>query len=259
MAFTIPTFDELLNGILTDYVNQFPGVDISKGSLVYVKSAAHASALWGLYQHQRWIADQIFPDTSDPANLEHHAWVRGITRTSGESDAALLARLLDYIRRPPAGGNRYDYVKWALEVDKVQSAVCIPTGQGPGTVDVVIVMNPVLAGYSIPTTADLAAVYDHIVDLHPAASLLTRILAPEIISQNITIILNAAGVNPAVVTQDVTNYVNQLAIGQSLSKAQLISLVSSKMVYRPVWREFRHTGGFICPSYWGNTNTVGNK
>jgi hypothetical protein len=39
----------------------------------------------------------------------------------------------------------------------------------------------------------------------------------------------------------------------------VFTAVSSKMVYRPVWREFRHTSGFSCSSYWGNTNTVGNK
>jgi len=224
MPFTVPSYDELLNGILTDYINQFPGIDTSKGSMVLIKSAAIASSMWGLYQHQRWIADQLFPDTADTENLEHHAWVRGVTRRNGETDADLLARLLEYIRRPPAGGNRYDYVKWALEVTNVKSAICIPTGQGPGTVDVVIMMDPVATGSEIPTEAHLAAVYAHIIDLHPAASLATRILAPEIITQDITITIAAAGVNPVIVAQDVTAYVNQLALGQSLFVSHLISL-----------------------------------
>lgn len=224
MPFAVPSYDELLNSILTDYANQFPGADTSKGSMIYVKSAAHASALWGLYQYQSWIAAQIFPDTSEPANLEHHAWVRGLTKKSGETDAELLARLLDFIRRPPAGGNRYDYVKWALEVEGVQSAICIPTGQGPGTVDVVIMANPLTTGSEIPNADLLAAVYAHVVDLQPAASLMTRILPPDIITQDITIEVEAEGVNPVVVAQDVTAYVNQLALGQSLSVAQLISL-----------------------------------
>ncbi len=34
--------------------------------------------------------------------------------TDAETDAALLDRLLDVIRRPPAGGNKYDYRRWAL-------------------------------------------------------------------------------------------------------------------------------------------------
>lgn len=224
MPFTIPRYDELLNAELTDWANQFPGADISKGSLIYVKSAAHASALWGLYQYQRWIADQIFPDTADGANLEHHAWVRGLTRKVGETDAALLSRLLDWIRRPPSGGNRYDYVKWALEVEGVQSALCIPTGQGPGTVDVVIVMDPLTTGSELPTAEHLAGVYAHIIDLHPAASLLTRILAPEIIVQNVTITINSGDLDPIAITQAVTDYLDNLELGQSLYISQLISL-----------------------------------
>ncbi|TWJ11168.1 baseplate J/gp47 family protein [Geobacter argillaceus] len=156
MPFTVPTYDELLNAILTDYINQFPGADSSKGSLIYVKSAAIASAFWGLYQHQRWIADQIFPDTAATENLEHHAWIRGITRKSGESDSALVARLLDYIRRPPAGGNKYDYVKWAMAITNVKAAYCIPSGQGVGSVDVVIVADAVATGSEIPSSHAMA-------------------------------------------------------------------------------------------------------
>ncbi|WP_337050187.1 baseplate J/gp47 family protein, partial [Serratia fonticola] len=36
--------------------------------------------------------------------------------TDDESDKSLLARLLELIRRPPAGGNKYDYHRWAMDV-----------------------------------------------------------------------------------------------------------------------------------------------
>ncbi|MRR56970.1 MAG: hypothetical protein EG824_01975 [Deltaproteobacteria bacterium] len=220
MSFPLPAFDELLNALLTDYANQFPEADLSQGSLTFIKSACYSSALWSLYQYQQWISRQILPDTADSEYMERHAFVRGLERRAGETDAALLARLLDYIRRPPAGGNKYDCVKWALEVDGVQSAICIPTGQGPGTVDVVILA----AGAAQPSQALLAAVYAHIVDLHPAASLLTRVLAPEIVVQDITMTVNAEGVNPAAVAVEITAFMNSLALGQSLYIAQLISL-----------------------------------
>ena len=55
-----------------------------------------------------------------------------------EDDAALLARLLELIRRPPAGGNRHDYRRWALEVPGVSAAYVYPLRRGLGTVDVVI-------------------------------------------------------------------------------------------------------------------------
>jgi uncharacterized phage protein gp47/JayE len=135
------SFDELLNEILTDWRNQFPGADTSQGSLIFIRSACLASALWGLYKYQAWIAGQIFPDTAETELLEHHAWVRGLTRSAGETDAALLARLLNHIRKPPAGGNKNDYEQWALSIDHVAKAWCFPLAQGLGTVDVVILAS----------------------------------------------------------------------------------------------------------------------
>ncbi len=145
-------FDDLFNAILIDWQNQFPEADLSQGSLIYIKSACLASALWGLYKYQDWISKQIFPDTAETANLEHHAWVRGLTRTSGETDAELRTRLLEYIRRPPAGGNKYDYQKWALEIDNVEHAWCIPLAQGLGTADVIITADESVTGSEIPSS-----------------------------------------------------------------------------------------------------------
>ena len=146
-------FDTLFQAILIDWQNQDPDADISEGSLIYMKSACLASALWGLYKYQEWISRQIFPDTADTVNLEHHAWVRGVSRTTGETDAAYLARLLDYIRRPPAGGNKYDYEKWAKEISGVTKAYCVPIGQGLGTVDVIILADPVTTDDEIPSSS----------------------------------------------------------------------------------------------------------
>ena len=138
--------------MLADWKNQYPEADLSKGSLIYLKSACLASALWGLYKYQDWIAKQIFPDTADAANLEHHAWIYGLTRVSGESDAELLERVLDDIRHPAAGGNQYDYVKWAKSIDNVAKAFCIPLGQGLGTVDVMILADKDVTGSEIPSS-----------------------------------------------------------------------------------------------------------
>lgn len=146
-------FDTLFQDILIDWQNQHPDADISEGSIIFMKSACLASAAWGLYKYQEWISLQIFPDTADTAYLEHHAWVRGITRTAGETDAAYLARLLDYIRRPPAGGNKFDYVKWAKEISGVTKAYCVPIGQGLGTVDVIILANVTTTGSEIPSSS----------------------------------------------------------------------------------------------------------
>lgn len=145
-------FDELLNGILTDYRNQNPDVDTSQGSLIFLKAACLSSALWGLYKYQDWVARQIFPDTAETAALEHHAWVRGLSRTVGETDSEFLDRLLTYIRRPPAGGNKYDYIKWAKELDYVAEAWCFPLAQGLGTVDVVIMADEDTTSSELPSS-----------------------------------------------------------------------------------------------------------
>ncbi len=147
-------FDTLFAAILTDWQNQCPDADLSAGSLIRLKSACLASSLWGLYKYQEWIARQIFPDTADLGYMEHHCLTYGISRTAGESDAALLARLLERIRRPPAGGNKYDYINWALEVDNVIKAWCIPIPSSVvGTVDVIIMANIDTTGNEIPSSS----------------------------------------------------------------------------------------------------------
>lgn len=58
-----------------------------------------------------------------------------------ESLASLLAKVLDNLRQPPAGGNRFDYPRWALEVAGVTAAYVYPTRRGIGSVDVAILSN----------------------------------------------------------------------------------------------------------------------
>lgn len=149
-------FSDLFDAILLDYKNQFEDAASTKGSLVWIKSACLASALWGIYKYQDYIAAQIFPDTADTSNLEHHASVHNITRKTDEIDANLLERLLAHIQDPPAGGKASDYETWALTFDNVDAAYCIPNGQGVGTVDVVIVADANLTGSEVPSSHSCA-------------------------------------------------------------------------------------------------------
>jgi len=145
-------FEALLAAILTDYRNQYPDTDLSEGSLIYIKSACLASALWGLYKYQDWIARQIFPDTADTAQLEHHAWLYEITRKTAETDSDLLTRVLEYMRNPPAGGNKLDYERWAETINGVDQAFCIPLGQGLCSVDVIVIASQDYTGSEIPSS-----------------------------------------------------------------------------------------------------------
>jgi uncharacterized phage protein gp47/JayE len=217
------SFDELLNSILTDYKNQFPEADISQGSLIFIKSSCLASALWGLYQYQGYISRQIFPDTADTENLEHHAWVRGVARKVNEGNPDLLARLLEYIRRPPAGGNQYDYVKWALEIQDVKSAYCVPLGQGLGSVDVIIIADATRTGSEIPTQTLLNTVKAYIDDLRPVTAKYCRVLAPTFVTQDVTITGSGTGWDKNTTASDITTYLSTFVPNQTLYRSQLVN------------------------------------
>lgn len=149
MPYLIPTFDELLNDILTDYRNQAGSVSAETA----IRAACQASAMWGAYKYQEYIAKQPFPDTADTENLNHHGAVQDIPRNAGEEDADYLARILDDIQNPSAGGNLYDYRKWAEAINGVARAYVLPLAQGDGTVDVVVVADLDITGSELPSAS----------------------------------------------------------------------------------------------------------
>lgn len=80
MPYTIPTFEGIRTAILRDVKNLLPDADTGPDSDAFIRASSTASAVYGLYQHQLWMARQILPDTADTAYLESHAALRGITR-----------------------------------------------------------------------------------------------------------------------------------------------------------------------------------
>jgi len=69
--------------------------------------------------------------------------VSNLEPTSGgldrEDDASFLQRYLKKVQSPSAGGNKADYVNWALEVPGVGGVSVIPVEDGPGTVNIYII------------------------------------------------------------------------------------------------------------------------
>lgn len=61
-----------------------------------------------------------------------------------ETVGKLLARVLQHLRQPPAGGNLLDHERWALEVPGVTQAWGYPKRRGSGTMDVAILSNGAL-------------------------------------------------------------------------------------------------------------------
>lgn len=99
--------------------------------------------------------------------------------TDDETDPELLARLLDVIRRPPAGGNRWDYRRWAMNVDGVSAAYVYPLRRGLGTCDVVIT-----ASGGLPSAATIANVQAAIDGQRCVTAKNSLVIAPTIVPIN---------------------------------------------------------------------------
>ncbi len=220
MAFT-DTYDQILNRILTDYQNQDPAADISQGSLLFLRAAALASALWGLNRDGSYVDSQRFGDTCDEETLDHYIALR-LPVVVGETFAAKRSRVLDDIRHPPAGGNRYDYARWAKESSiQVAGAWCVPGGQGPGTTDVIILADVAATGSEIPTIELRALVRAYIVDICPTGVRFVRVLAPEVLLQNITATRQNSDYPAAYAVTEITNYLAGFVPGQQLYRDQI--------------------------------------
>jgi uncharacterized phage protein gp47/JayE len=109
-----------------------------------------------------------------------------------ETPESLLARLLQRIRRPPAGGNKYDYWQWAMEVPGVAAAYVYPLRRGLGTVDVVIA-----ASTGLPSDPVVAATQAHIDDQRPVTAKNSLVIKPTIKTYNVVAQLKLNGVDLA--------------------------------------------------------------
>ncbi|EON13095.1 baseplate J/gp47 family protein [Pandoraea sp. SD6-2] len=120
--------------------------------------------------------------------------------TEIESLDSLLARLLQRIRRPPAGGNKYDYWQWAMEVPGVSAAYVYPLRRGLGTVDVVIVTHD-----GLPSDKVLKAVQARIDEMRPVRAKDVRVMMPTIKTYDVTAALKLDGLTLDVAREVITS------------------------------------------------------
>ena len=172
-----------------------------------------------------WVERQIHADTADQEHFEQRCWERGVLRRAGETDGQLLERYLEYVRRPPAGGNADDYKKWAKEVDNVGDAYVIsPGAQGVGSVDVVLFADETLTGSETPDQDLIDEVHDYIDAVRPVTAKYTRVLAPTFDEQNVTISGTGDNWDPVQAAADITSYMKTFVPDQVLYLVQLSSL-----------------------------------
>ncbi len=85
MPFLTPDYRAVRASVLRDIANLQPLASVGPDSDYYLRANATGAAIEGLYQHQQWIARQIFPDTADSDVLEQHASQRGIQRKAASA------------------------------------------------------------------------------------------------------------------------------------------------------------------------------
>ncbi|KWF84974.1 phage tail protein [Burkholderia cepacia] len=306
---------DIRDTLLRDIQNLRPEADIGNDSDYFVRASSVGSAVEGLYQHQLWVAKQIFPDTADDDYVILHARLRGIyrkaarassgsvivtgavgtdvasglsakfqdgtvyTTTTGgkigadgtlaadavaavagvagdraagdkltitvppanvnatvtvvsmtngtdiEAISSLLARLLQKIRRPPAGGNRYDYWQWAMEIEGVSAAFVYPLRRGPGTVDVVIASST-----GAPSDDVVAAAQAHIDDQRPVTAKNALVLKPTIVYYDVVVQVALDGISFAdaelAAAKALASYDGTIAPGDKIVKSRIEAVVS---------------------------------
>jgi uncharacterized phage protein gp47/JayE len=217
-------FNELLNEILTNYRNRFPG-DVTQGSVLFLKASCTASMLWGLYRQLDRAADQMFVETADRAHKERHAAEFGIP-TVGMSDAAITDAVLAAKRSKLAGGNRYDYAAWAKEVtlgdESIRHAVVVELAQGEGTFDIVVVPYKNFVSNEL-----LAKIKDVCIARRPIGSGFStgmRVVAAEPHFPQVVITGSGANWNKEATRQAINTYIDGLAPGQTLVRSMLFAI-----------------------------------
>jgi uncharacterized phage protein gp47/JayE len=164
---------------------------------------------------------------STPAGIDSTVIVGVMTGgTAQETDTELLARLLDLIRRPPAGGNKHDYKRWALEVDGVTSAIVYPLRRGLGTVDIVIT-----SGEHLPSPEIVQATQDHIDLVRPVTASNSRVFVPHLLRVNFIVKVKLDGISLAdaqkLIEAALKEHINRMQPGEPLVISQIEAIISN--------------------------------
>lgn len=162
-----------------------------------------------------------------PAGVQSECVVSTQGGVDAESDASLLDRLLERLRRPPAGGNQYDYKNWALSVDGVTNAFVYPLRRGLGTVDIAIV-----SGNDLPSDSVIRQTQDYIDSVRPVTAKNVRVFAPDAVAIDVQVQLKLDGSTTldkatAEVQAALQAYFATLALADDLIVSQIQTAISN--------------------------------
>lgn len=132
--------------------------------------------------------------TSAPSGVQGAAMLTStaIGGTDPETNTSLLARVLDVLQNPPAGGNAADWRRWAMNVDGVTAAYVFPLRRGLGTVDLCVTS----AG-GLPSAKILAAVRAYLDTVRPTGANDFLVLAPSVVLVDVAALVRLSGLTLA--------------------------------------------------------------
>lgn len=233
-------FDDLLDQILVDYGNLDSAPDVTVGSITYIKAACLASCLWGIYRYQDYLAKQIFVDTCDTDNLNHHGSIYGIARAATDTDAQYLQKILTFLRQPPAGGSKLDYENWALSVPGVtgpgytgilgvDSATVITPDDGltPGSVSVTIMPTDDSQLGLTAMSGLVQQTYNYIDSVRPVTANALTVQAPSRYWVDVAIVVTpptGVTLDLSIMTDDITAFFDALKPGDPVNRSKLAAI-----------------------------------
>lgn len=143
-----------------------------------------------------------------------------------EDDAALRARVLTRIRKPPQGGAAHDYEAWALEVAGVSRAWVKPEWMGAGHVGVFFVRDG--DANFIPDAAEVAALQSHLDSRRPVTATVLA-LAPTAVPVALTLEVtpDTPAVRAAVEAELVDVFRREAEPGRTLAIGSLHEAISA--------------------------------
>lgn len=91
---------------------------------IFSKVVAGMSHMLSSYIDQK--IDSLIPDTATGDELKRWAKTLNVQLKDEEDDESLRFRVIDHLRRPPQGGCKWDFERWAT-IDNVGKAFVFPT------------------------------------------------------------------------------------------------------------------------------------
>lgn len=211
------------------------GLHIRQDGRMYLTTAAAAVGRDGRYRVAVRAAEEGLTGNVEDGKAQFMAAPAGVPSdcvinaeggSDAESDASLLARLLEIIRRPPAGGNRHDYKNWALSIDGVHQAYVYPLRRGLGTVDVVIT-----AQNGLPSDELVQKVQTHIDEVRPVTAKSALVIKPAAVAVPVTAQIRLEGIDLAEARRRIqtalAEYFDTLIPGDSLILSKIEAAVSN--------------------------------